>query len=68
MLDSRRIAMNKRLKSMERGAGLGGFLTLMCGSTDADTLFFQRRLRIFGDTELGLVVKNGLDARERPAR
>jgi len=29
---------------------------------DPDTLFFSRRLRIEGDTELGLVVKNALDA------
>jgi len=29
---------------------------------DPDTLFFNRRLRIEGDTELGLVVKNSLDA------
>ena len=30
-------------------------------------LFFQRRLRISGDTELGLIVKNWLDASPRPA-
>jgi predicted lipid carrier protein YhbT len=29
---------------------------------DPDTLFFNRRLKIEGDTELGLVVKNALDA------
>ena len=29
---------------------------------DPDTLFFNRRLRIEGDTELGLMVKNALDA------
>jgi len=29
---------------------------------DPDTLFFNRRLKIQGDTELGLVVKNALDA------
>ncbi|EEP94125.1 Lipid carrier protein [Yersinia aldovae ATCC 35236] len=31
---------------------------------DPDTLFFQRRLRIEGDTELGLYVKNLMDAIE----
>jgi len=31
---------------------------------DPDTLFFQRRLRIEGDTELGLYVKNLMDALE----
>ncbi|MCI2285515.1 SCP2 sterol-binding domain-containing protein [Colwellia sp. MSW7] len=29
---------------------------------DPDTLFFQRRLKIEGDTELGLEVKNLIDA------
>jgi predicted lipid carrier protein YhbT len=29
---------------------------------DPDTLFFNRRLRIEGNTELGLIVKNSLDA------
>ena len=29
---------------------------------DPDTLFFSRRLTIDGDTELGLLVKNTLDA------
>ena len=29
---------------------------------DPDTLFFNRRLKIEGDTELGLVVKNLLDS------
>jgi len=52
---------------LELGASLGDFLALMRGTSDADTLFFQRRLRISGDTELGLVVKNWLDATERPA-
>ncbi|MDQ6645877.1 MAG: hypothetical protein M3Y93_01400 [Pseudomonadota bacterium] len=28
---------------------------------DADTLFFQRRLRLTGDTELGLTARNMLD-------
>ncbi|SES73824.1 ubiquinone anaerobic biosynthesis accessory factor UbiT [Thorsellia anophelis] len=32
---------------------------------DADTLFFQRRLRIEGDTEFALEVKNTLDAIDR---
>ncbi|MEH0833190.1 SCP2 domain-containing protein [Pectobacterium cacticida] len=34
---------------------------------DPDTLFFQRRLRIEGDTELGLYVKNLMDAIELEA-
>ena len=34
---------------------------------DPDTLFFSRRLTMEGDTELGLLVKNALDALELPA-
>lgn len=34
---------------------------------DPDTLFFQRRLRVEGDTELGLYVKNLMDAIELEA-
>ena len=49
------------------GARLADFLALMRADMDADTLFFQRRLRISGDTELGLIVKNWLDASPRPA-
>ncbi|CAB3815261.1 hypothetical protein LMG26689_00138 [Achromobacter animicus] len=52
---------------LELGAKLADFLALMRAETDADTLFFQRRLRIAGDTELGLIVKNWLDASPRPA-
>jgi predicted lipid carrier protein YhbT len=48
-------------------ASLHDFRGLMLGIVDADTLFFQRRLGIAGDTELGLIVKNWLDATERPS-
>lgn len=37
------------------------FLLLALGSADPDTLFFDRRLTIAGDTEVGLLVKNALD-------
>ena len=37
------------------------FLLLATRREDPDTLFFQRRLQIDGDTELGLEVKNMLD-------
>lgn len=37
------------------------FLLLVSRSEDADTLFFQRRLKMQGDTELGLYLKNFLD-------
>jgi predicted lipid carrier protein YhbT len=52
---------------LELSAGVADFLALIRGSADADTLFFQRRLKIAGDTELGLIVKNWLDAADRPA-
>ncbi len=38
------------------------FLLLAARTEDPDTLFFQRRLRLGGDVELGLHVKNLLDA------
>lgn len=38
------------------------FLVLATGEEDPDTLFFQRRLRIEGETEIGLQVKNLLDS------
>jgi predicted lipid carrier protein YhbT len=42
------------------------FLRLAQRQEDPDTLFFSRRLSMEGDTELGLVVKNTLDALEVP--
>ena len=44
------------------------FLLLATRREDADTLFFNRRLRLGGDTELGLYVKNFIDALELDAR
>jgi predicted lipid carrier protein YhbT len=38
------------------------FLLMMQRKEDPDTLFFSRRLTMAGDTELGLLVKNTLDA------
>ncbi len=42
------------------------FVLLAQRQQDPDTLFFNRRLVMEGDTELGLVVKNTLDALELP--
>jgi predicted lipid carrier protein YhbT len=58
---------NGAAAELELGAKLADLMALMRSETDADTLFFQRRLRISGDTELGLIVKNWLDASPRPA-
>ena|SRR3989338_1543560 len=43
---------------------LQGFLQLLGGREDPDTLFFRRRLSVEGDTETGVHVKNLLDALE----
>ncbi len=40
------------------------FLLLATRREDSDTLFFQRRLKIEGDTDMGLAIKNFLDAIE----
>ena len=44
------------------GASARDFLLLAQRREDPDTLFFSRRLTMEGDTELGLLVKNTLDA------
>lgn len=43
-------------------ASLHDFFLLAMRKEDPDTLFFSRRLVLEGDTELGLLVKNTLDA------
>ena len=47
-------------------ANLSAFLQLVARQEDPDTLFFNRELEITGDTELGMFVKNMLDAVEWP--
>lgn len=42
-------------------AGVTDLLALASRRADADTLFFQRRLAMTGDTELGLTARNLLD-------
>lgn len=43
-------------------ARLADFARMMLREEDPDTLFFNRKLVIEGDTELGLIVKNLLDS------
>jgi predicted lipid carrier protein YhbT len=43
-------------------ASAADYLALALRREDPDTLFFTRRLAIEGDTDLGLIVKNALDA------
>lgn len=52
--------------ALEIGATARDFLALARREEDPDTLFFCRRLAMEGDTELGLLVKNTLDAIEAP--
>jgi len=47
-------------------ANLSAYLHLLARQEDPDTLFFNRELEITGNTELGLIVKNMLDAIEWP--
>lgn len=47
--------------NLNLAGSLYDFLLLAHRQEDSDTLFFQRRLRMVGDTELGLAVKNLLD-------
>lgn len=47
-------------------ARLSTFLQMVSRQEDPDTLFFNRSLAIEGDTELGLRVKNMLDALDWP--
>lgn len=42
------------------------FIALMAREEDPDTLFFDRRLLMEGDTDLGLLVKNTLDGIDLP--
>jgi predicted lipid carrier protein YhbT len=51
-----------RAADVTMSGALYDFLVLATGEEDPDTLFFQRRLRIEGDTALGLQVKNLLDS------
>lgn len=55
-----RLSRHARADATIRG-NLREFLLLAGRREDPDTLFFQRRLEIDGDTELGLEVKNMLD-------
>jgi O2-independent ubiquinone biosynthesis accessory factor UbiT len=43
-------------------ATAANYWRLLRGQDDADRLFFERALLMEGDTELGLVLKNALDA------
>jgi predicted lipid carrier protein YhbT len=56
----------RALPDLTIAASAHDFLLLAQREEDPDTLFFSRRLAMEGDTELGLLIKNTLDAIEQP--
>lgn len=60
--DGFRTLERKRPEDVSISGTLPDFALLATRRADHDTLFFQRRIRIEGDTELGLGVKNTIDA------
>ena len=57
-----RARFDRQREDLRIAATLRDFLALAMREEDPDTLFFSRRLLLEGDTELGLLVKNTLDA------
>ena len=60
--DGQRFHSSSQPADVTLGASLADYLILARRQEDPDTLFFQRRLVIEGDTEIGLALKNLLDA------
>ena len=59
-------SQNKGEADLTLSASAYDFVLLARRQEDPDTLFFSRRLSMEGDTELGLLVKNTMDAIELP--
>lgn len=62
-----RPSVDTRVADLTISARMRDFFALATREEDADSLFFNRRLLMEGDTELGLLVKNTLDALELPS-
>lgn len=62
--NDRLIVSNNAQADVSFSADASDLLMIVARKQDPDTLFFQRRLVIEGDTELGLYVKNLMDAIE----
>lgn len=60
-VDGRLVKGQQQQYDMKISGTAHDYLLLISRSEDADTLFFQRRLSMQGDTELGLHLKNFLD-------
>lgn len=62
--DNRMVVSHQETPDVSFSADANDLILIAARKEDPDTLFFQRRLRIEGDTELGLYVKNLMDAIE----
>ncbi|KAA9002731.1 SCP2 domain-containing protein [Affinibrenneria salicis] len=62
--DERLVVSRQQEADVSFSANTNDLILIAARREDPDTLFFQRRLRIEGDTELGLYVKNLMDAIE----
>lgn len=57
-----RVAPSRGETALRIAAPAASYWRLLRGDDDADRLFFERALVMEGDTEMGLVLKNTLDA------
>ncbi|HGP3781052.1 TPA: SCP2 domain-containing protein [Klebsiella pneumoniae] len=64
VVDGRLVVSQQADADVRFSADASDLLMIAARKQDPDTLFFQRRLVIEGDTELGLYVKNLMDAIE----
>ncbi|WP_446925049.1 ubiquinone anaerobic biosynthesis accessory factor UbiT [Klebsiella pneumoniae] len=64
VVDGRLVLSQQADADVSFSADASDLLMIAARKQDPDTLFFQRRLVIEGDTELGLYVKNLMDAIE----
>ena len=64
VVDGRLVVSQQADAAVRFSAAASDLLMIAARKQDPDTLFFQRRLVIEGDTELGLYVKNLMDAIE----
>ncbi|MGO0188194.1 ubiquinone anaerobic biosynthesis accessory factor UbiT [Klebsiella quasipneumoniae] len=64
VVDARLVVSQQADADVSFSADASDLLMIAARKQDPDTLFFQRRLVIEGDTELGLYVKNLMDAIE----
>lgn len=64
VVDGRLVVSQQADADVSFSADASDLLMIAARKHDPDTLFFQRRLVIEGDTELGLYVKNLMDAIE----